>query len=94
MSPQVRLIVHQTHSGPLMDQLKSWATAQLDERKRVGDLFMSLIHTCRLNGINPFHYLTELQQHAGDLAQHPRDWMPWNYRATLQGLSASPAATA
>jgi transposase len=33
----------------------------------VGDLFMSLIHTCELNGANPFDYLTELQRHAGEL---------------------------
>jgi len=24
----------------------------------IGDLFMSLIHTCTLNRVNPFHYLT------------------------------------
>ena len=30
----------------------------------VGDLFMSLIHTCELAGANPFDYLTELQRHA------------------------------
>jgi len=30
----------------------------------VGDLFMSLTHTCELNGVNSFHYLTELQGHA------------------------------
>ena len=30
----------------------------------VGDLFMSLIHTCELNDANPFDYLTELQKHA------------------------------
>lgn len=46
----------------------------------VGDLFMSLIHTCELNGINSFHYLTELQKHAGELASSPSEWMPWNYR--------------
>ena len=28
----------------------------------VGDLFMSLIHTCELNKANPFDYLTELQK--------------------------------
>lgn len=28
----------------------------------VGDLYMSLIHTCELNGVNPFEYLTELQR--------------------------------
>ena len=51
---------------------------------RVGDLFMSLIHTCELNGVNPFDYLSELQKHARDLAANPADWMPWNYRGTLQ----------
>ena len=47
----------------------------------VGDLFMSLIHTCELNDANPFDYLTELQKHAEELAKNPADWMPWNYRA-------------
>jgi transposase len=51
---------------------------------RVGDLFMSLIHTCELNGINPFDYLTELQKHTDELSAHPADWLPWNYRNTLQ----------
>jgi hypothetical protein len=154
MSPMERLIYHQTHSGPWMDQLKAWATAQLDDHQvepnsglgkaiayllrhwdkltvflrmpgapldnnlceqalkrailhrknslfyktpngaAVGDLFMSLIHTCRLNGINPFDYLTELQQHAGELAHNPQDWMPWNYQTTLQNVCASLAAAA
>jgi hypothetical protein len=59
----------------------------------VGDLFMSLIHTCELNGANPFDYLTELQKHATELAQNPAAWMPWNYRETLQqaGTSKHPA---
>ena len=46
----------------------------------VGDLFMSLIHTCELNAANPFDYLTELQRHADAIAACPRLWMPWNYR--------------
>lgn len=57
----------------------------------VGDLYMSLIHTCELNGVNPFDYLTELQRHRTDLAETPADWMPWSYRATL-ARSHSPAA--
>ncbi len=47
---------------------------------RVGDLFMSLIYTCELGGIEPFDYLTELQKHAEDLVRAPQQWMPWNYR--------------
>lgn len=58
---------------------------------QMGDLFMSLIHTCELNGANPFDYLTELQRHAGELKQKPSEWMPWNYRDTLARL-ATPAA--
>jgi len=46
---------------------------------RVGDLFMSLIHTCRLNGANPFDYLTALQRHARAVEANPADWLPWNY---------------
>ena len=49
----------------------------------VGDLFMSLIHTCQLAGVNSFEYLTELQRHAAELATSPSDWMPWSYRETL-----------
>ena len=154
MSPDERLLYHQTHSGPLMDQLKTWAQTQLDDHQvepnsglgkaiayllrhwdqltvflrvpgapldnnlceqalkrailhrknslfyktqngaHVGDLSMSLIHTCRLNGVNPFDYLTELQNHAAAVARNPQDWMPWNYRATLQGAGASLAAAA
>jgi transposase len=51
---------------------------------QVGDLFMSLIHTCQLCGANSFDYLTELQRHAQELAAQPAEWMPWNYRETLQ----------
>jgi transposase len=50
----------------------------------VGDLFMSLIHTCELCGTNPFDYLTELQKHAEELAKDPAAWMPWNYREELK----------
>ena len=65
---------------------------------RVGDLFMSLIHTCELNGVNPFDYLTELQKHADELCAHPAEWTPWNYHQTLQqsaalGATDSPAST-
>jgi transposase len=58
----------------------------------VGDLFMSLIHTCELNGANPFDYLTELQRHAEELKRTPSEWMPWNYRETLARLATSAAA--
>ena len=49
----------------------------------VGDIFMSLIYTCELCGVNPFDYLTELERHTDELAANPPQWMPWNYRQTL-----------
>jgi len=52
----------------------------------VGDLFMSLIHTCQLCGANSFDYLIELQRHAQKLATDPAEWMPWNYRETLERI--------
>ena len=45
----------------------------------VGDLFMSLIHTCNLADVNPFDYLTVLQKQSSDLCKHPENWLPWNY---------------
>ena len=58
---------------------------------RVGDLFMSLIHTCELNKVNPFDYLTELLRHPAEIRVRPGEWMPWHYRTTLAG-TATPAA--
>ena len=140
---------HQAHSGPLMDQLHAWLTAQLDDHRvepnsglghaityflkhwtpltlflrqpgapldnnlceralkkailhrknayffktpngaHVGDLFMSLIHTCELEGVNPFQYLTALQHHPDAVAVHPTAWLPWNYQ---DALAAAPGA--
>jgi transposase len=151
MTAEARLQVHQTQSGPVMDELRQWMETQFAEHKtepnsglgkafsyllrhwvkltlflrqagapidnniverslkmairnrknalfyktlngaRVGDLYMSLIHTCELNGANPFDYLTELFRHPAAIAAHPEDWMPWNYRATLARMMA-PAA--
>ena len=48
-----------------------------------GDLYMSLIHTCELNEVNPFDYLTTVANHANEAATHPENWMPWTYRQTL-----------
>ena len=149
MNPEQRLAFHQTHSGPVMEQLKIWLRAQFEEKRvepnsglgvairyllkhwerltlflrqpgapldnniaeralkkairhrknslfyktrngaRMGDLFMSLIHTCELCGTNPFDYLTELQRHVAELKSRPADWMPWNYRGRLQRAAAS-----
>jgi hypothetical protein len=55
---------------------------------RVGDLFMSLIHTCELNKANPFDYLTELLRHPAELIVRPAEWMPWNYMRDATAVAA------
>lgn len=52
----------------------------------VGDVFMSLIHSAELNGVQPFDYLTALLRHHQDVEDTPADWMPWNYATTLARL--------
>lgn len=51
---------------------------------RVGDMFMSLIYTCELNGANAFEYLNRLQLHAADVERVPDRWLPWNYGENLR----------
>lgn len=139
MTPEQRLVHHQTHSQLVMDQLHTWMREQIDRKQvepnsglgqaigymirhwkpltlflrqagapldnniceralkmailhrknslsyktlngaRTGDLFMSLIHTCRLNGLNPFDYLMAIATHPEAVQLIPKAWLPWNY---------------
>ena len=54
----------------------------------IGDLFMSLIHTCRLSKVNPLHYLMALQQHSHEVFKNPSGWLPWNYETAVVALPA------
>lgn len=58
----------------------------------VGDLFTSLIHTCELNKINPFNYLTSALVNHEKLAEEPEKWMPWNYQAAEHSREPSEKA--
>ena len=51
---------------------------------RIGDMYMSLIHTCEMSDVSPFDYLTELHRNADRVADDPASWLPWNYRAALK----------
>ncbi len=140
LDPEQRLLEHQKHSAPLMQQIKDWCEDQLDSKKvepngslgkairyllkhwekltrflsvpgapldnnicertlkqaiihrknslfyktvngaHVGDLFMSLIHTCHMVKANPFDYLSCLLKNEKRIQESPEKWMPWNYR--------------
>ena len=59
---------------------------------RTGDLFMSLIHTCRLNRVKPFAYLLAITNHPEEVKSQPSAWLPWNYpkAATASALDHDP----
>lgn len=57
----------------------------------VGDLFMSLVHTCRSHGVNPFDYMMAVVTNAASAKDDPGRWMPWNYQAANRSASALPA---
>ena len=57
-----------------------------EEGARVGDAYMSLIHTAELNEVNPFDYLVALQRNIALAEENPEEWMPWTYQATLRTL--------
>lgn len=49
---------------------------------KVGDVFMTLIHTCQLNSINPFDYMMALVKNAEAVRKDSGAWLPWNYQKT------------
>lgn len=53
----------------------------------IGDLFMSIIHTCRLSKVNPFDYLIALQKNSSEVFKNPQKWLPWNYKDEVAVLS-------
>jgi transposase len=56
---------------------------------RVGDIFMSFIHTAELNDVEPFDYVVALLRHHREVATTPGEWMPWNYRDAMARLPAT-----
>lgn len=59
---------------------------------RVGDAFMSIIHTAELHDVDPYEYLVALLRHPDEVRDAPGDWMPWNYEETLAARRLGEAA--
>jgi transposase len=71
------------------DNITDIATYRSLNGAEVGDLFMSLIHTCQLCGANSFDYLIELWRHDREPGACPAEWTPWNYRDTFARTAAA-----
>jgi hypothetical protein len=49
----------------------------------VGDIFTSLIATCRANAVDPFEYLTALLRNLPQVKRDPASWLPWKFETSL-----------
>jgi hypothetical protein len=56
----------------------------------VGDTFMTVIETCRANGVNPFEYMLAIVRNPKAVRADPGRWMPWNYEQATAGESGDP----
>jgi transposase len=57
---------------------------------KIGDILMSVIETCVLNGANPWEYLVAIQKYQKDVRLNAGLWMPWLFENRLKELQ-SPA---
>jgi transposase len=62
---------------------KNWLFVGFVKGREAAALFYSLVETCRLNGIEPEAYLTDVIER---IASHPinriDELLPWNWRAS------------
>jgi transposase len=52
-----------------------------EQGSAVGDLLMSVIETCRANGIRAADYLVQVINNACAVRDNPAQWLPWTYAA-------------
>jgi transposase len=52
-----------------------------EQGSAVGDLLMSVIETCRANGIRAAEYLVQVVKNARAVRDNPAQWLPWTYAA-------------
>jgi transposase len=45
----------------------------------VGDILMSVIETCRVNGIRAWEYLLQVMRNRRAVREDPARWLPWTY---------------
>jgi transposase len=50
-----------------------------DHGAAVGNIIMSLIESCRINGIDPWSYLVSMRRNAAAVRKNPEMFLPWNY---------------
>jgi hypothetical protein len=46
----------------------------------IGGILLSLIETCRLNGISAWGYLVTIVRNKSEVCRHPQQFLPWTYK--------------
>lgn len=54
----------------------------------IGDLWTSLLESCRLNGVPEFAYLVALGRAGRAVRAAPRDWLPWVWAERQRAAAA------
>ena len=49
------------------------------------------MHTCELEGQDPFAYLKTVLKHAALVDADPSAWLPWTWQTTLAAMADPPA---
>jgi hypothetical protein len=52
-----------------------------EQGSAVGDVLMSVIETCRANGIRTADYLMQVMKNTRAVREDPAPWLPWTYVA-------------
>jgi transposase len=50
-----------------------------EQGSAVGDVLMSVIETCRVNGIRAWDYFVQVVKNAPAVRENPAGWLPWAY---------------
>jgi hypothetical protein len=45
----------------------------------IGEILLSLIETCRLNGISAWNYLVTIVRNQSEVHRRPEQFLPWTY---------------
>jgi transposase len=60
-----------------------------DHGAAVGNIIMSLIESCRINGSDPWAYLVTVRKNAAAVRKNPELFLPWNYAKFAAELRAA-----
>ena len=68
------VVLHRKNAGYFRSEMGATAS----------DVIMSLLESCKLNGIEPFSYMVAVMRNEQAVKDNPAEWLPWNYTKQLK----------